>query len=160
MYNPVIRRLNIALPRATAAFLLMALSLLASCGGGPRPSQQVSDAEVNFSERRTYALTGGDTEEAGLSGFQRDSFRAFFTGAVNEILNRRGLTEVTDSRSDSADYIIRYILRDKLIITALDPKSRRLIWRGQSDDGLPGGGLSQAAVSKLVKQAISGFPPR
>jgi len=139
--------------------VVVGLLLLSSCGG-PRPAQQVSDAEVNFAARRTYALTGGDTEEAGLSGFQRDSFGAFFNEAINEILSRRGLTEFTNSSSDSADYIIRYILRDKLIVTALDPVSRRLIWRGQSDDRFVGAELSQDSVSKLVKQATSGFPPR
>ena len=154
MKNSIIHLKNILFVNAVVALLL-----LSSCGG-PQPSQQVSDAEVNFASRRTYILTGGDTEDAGLSGFQRDSFGAFFTGAINETLSKRGLTEVTDSRSDSADYIIRYILRDKLIVTALDPESRRLIWRGQSDDRFVGAELSQETVSKLVKQAISGFPPR
>ncbi len=137
---------------------LLIASTIVSCGS-PQQMQQVSDAEFNFSERKTYALTGGDTDEAGLSGFQRDSFRTFFDSAVNELLSKRGLSEFGENGTDSADYIIRYILRDRLIITVLEPESKRLIWRGQSDTGLSGATLSLSAVTALVEQAINGFPP-
>ncbi len=145
--------------RALGLSLVGALLLTVSCGS-PQQMRQASDTEVNFSERKTYSLTGGDTEEAGLTGFKRDSFRAFFNEALNEILAKRGLTEVGESETDSADYIIRYILRDVLVINALDPDSRRLIWRGQSDTGLAGVKLSQSAVTNIVEQAIGGFPPQ
>ncbi len=134
------------------------LSLM-SCGS-PQQTRPVSDSEANFGDRKNFALTGGVTEEAGLTGFQRDSFGAFFAEAAREILTKRGLTEVGETQTDSADYIIRFILRENLIVTALDPSSRRLIWRGQSNTGLGGETLSQSVVSKLVEQALNGFPPR
>jgi membrane-bound lytic murein transglycosylase B len=137
----------------------VALLSLVSCGT-PQQTRPVADAEANFGSRQNFALTGGVTEEAGLTGFQRDSFEAFFTEAAREILIKRGLTEVGETQTDSADYIIRFILRDNLIVTALDPSSRRLIWRGQSDKGLSGETLSQSVVTKLVEQALNGFPPR
>jgi hypothetical protein len=153
-------KFNSNISRATSRWSVIgALLLVVSCGS-LRQTQTISDSEVNFADRRNFALTGGVTEEAGLTGFQRDSFGAFFAESAREILTSRGLTEVGASHPDSADYIIRYILRDKLIITALDPSSRRLIWRGQSDKGLSGETLSQSVVAELVEQAISGFPPR
>ncbi len=136
-----------------------ALLTLVSCGT-PQQTRPVADAEADFGSRRNFALTGGVTEEAGLTGFQRDSFGAFFAEAAREMLTKRGLTEVGATQTDSADYIIRFILRDNLIVTALDPSTRRLIWRGQSDKGLSGEKLSQSVVTKLVEQALNGFPPR
>ena len=103
---------------------------------------------------------GGDTGEAELTGFKRDAFNNLFARAVRSTLNERGMTEVnSDSPTPrrDADIIIRYTLRERLVITILDEDTRRLIWRGEAANKFDPEDLRQETIDTTVREILSEF---
>lgn len=136
--------------------LLVAVALLAvftGCGGYGG-GYGAKEAGFDFSAIGAYQISGGDTEGAGLSGFERDSFHNFFVKAANTEMQKRKL----EFSAEAPDALLRYTLREKLIVTLLDVETRRLIWRGESSALYSDKELSQDWVTELVKQAMASLP--
>lgn len=135
--------------------LAVCLAALVGCRGGSAPSA-VEERGFDFSSLTAYSITGGDTEAAQLTGFERDSFHSYFVEAAREALAVRGLQESTAG----PDVIVRYTLGERLVVTALDAQTRRLIWRGESGAKFLERKLSREWVHELTRQALEGFPQR
>ena len=143
-------------PRALTvltAFLALA-TLMTACRKSGVENTSIEEAGYAFHSLGAFSITGGDTEAAGLSGFQRDSFHSYFVSAAREILLAHNLEESVDY----PDIIIRYTLGETLIVTALDAETRRLVWRGESRDTFDARSLTRDSVKTLVRQALERFP--
>ncbi|MFQ5606503.1 MAG: DUF4136 domain-containing protein [Candidatus Zixiibacteriota bacterium] len=139
---------------------LIPLLILMGC----RPSgnvQRVSEAGYDFGELSAYTITGGDTDAASLTGFEHDKFHVLFVRSAREFLNARGFREVNPDDAEApqeADIVMRYTLRETLIITIMDAETRRLIWRGESAAEFTGADLNQESIDGFVRKILSGFP--
>ncbi|HSG98607.1 MAG TPA: DUF4136 domain-containing protein [candidate division Zixibacteria bacterium] len=136
-------------------FMTVCLAALGGCRSGSAPSA-VEERGFDFGSLKAYSITGGDTEAAQLTGFERDSFHSYFVEAAREALAGRGLNE----SSAGPDVIVRYTLGERLVVTALDAQSRRLIWRGESAGKFLERKFSREWVHELTRQALAGFPKR
>ena len=62
-----------------------------------------------------------------------------------------------DHYSDSVE--IHKYTKGTLVIDVVDPRTRRLIWRGSSLDVISNRGKAGEAINKAVKSILSKFPP-
>lgn len=138
--------------------LTLVLSIVFHAGCAPSGGvRQASEQSFDFSSATTYSITGGDAEQANFTGFERDKFAGFFQRAVELELGKKGLSPADPAAGRDARLLVRYSLREKLVITFSDAISRRLVWRGESRDVFTTSKLNQDEISTLVKQALSGF---
>ena len=148
------RMLRAALPSAIITALI-ALSL--SACSSSRVGRAQYDPEVNFPTMTRFGFTTGDVSFLKLSSYEADQFEQTFRQATKDILLGQGMLRV--DFGDSPDLLIRYTVRERLIIRIIDAQTRGLIWRGESSSEINSPRVQPDEIEMAVSEALAGYPP-